>query len=70
LSTSADGVRFDRNYILGDLRGLRPRMPGGDKDHGAYGYPSCDIANGKMYIVYSRTKEDIYFTKLDLTQLV
>jgi hypothetical protein len=43
-------------------------MPGGDKG-GAYGYPTCDIADGKMYIVFSRAKEDIYFTKLDLRTL-
>ncbi|HEX4231900.1 MAG TPA: sialidase family protein [Bryobacteraceae bacterium] len=69
LSVSNDGVVFDQKYILGDITGLKPRMPGGDKDHGAYGYPSCDIAVRKMYIVYSRCKEDIYFTKLDLKTL-
>jgi hypothetical protein len=44
-------------------------MPGDDKG-GAYGYPSCDCADGKMYIVYSRGKEDIYFSKLDLSALL
>jgi hypothetical protein len=43
-------------------------MPGGAKS-GAYGYPTCDIAEGKMYIAFSRAKEDIYFTKLDIEML-
>jgi hypothetical protein len=68
LATSKDGVVFDRHYILGDVPNLKPRMPGNDKG-GAYGYPSCDFAKGKMYIVYSRAKEDIYFIKLDLSAL-
>jgi hypothetical protein len=69
LATSMDGVVFDRHYVLGDVIGVKSRMPGGDKDRGAYGYPSCDVADGKMYIAFSRSKEDIFFTKLDLTQL-
>jgi hypothetical protein len=68
LATSRDGVVFDRHYILGDAAATKPRLPGHAKG-GAYGYPSCDIANGKMYIVFSRNKEDIYFTKLSLDSL-
>jgi hypothetical protein len=70
LATSKDGITFDRHYVLGDLpSNTKPRIPGGDKDRGPYGYPSCDIADGKMYVVYSRHKEDIYFMKLELTAL-
>jgi hypothetical protein len=68
LATSKDGISFDRHYILGDSTASKPRMPGGAKG-GAYGYPTCDIADGKMYIAFSRAKEDIYFTKLDLSAL-
>jgi hypothetical protein len=68
LATSKDGVSFDRHYILGENTAFRPRMPGGAKG-GAYGYPSCDIAEGKMFIAFSRGKEDMYFVKLDLTML-
>jgi hypothetical protein len=68
LATSKDGVVFDRHYILGDVAATRPRMPGNNKG-GAYGYPTCDIAGGKMYIVFSRAKEDICFTQLDLSAL-
>jgi hypothetical protein len=70
LATSTDGVVFDRHYVLGEFPGVKPRLPGGDKDRGGYGYPSCDIGNGKVYITYSRSKEDIYFMKLDLSQLI
>ena len=68
LATSKDGVIFDRHYILGNVPATKPRMPGHDKG-GAYGYPTCDIANGKMYIIFSRSKEDIYFAKLNLDAL-
>jgi hypothetical protein len=69
LATSRDGVVFDRHYILGDAAATKPRVPGHAKG-GAYGYPSCDIANDKMYIVFSRSKEDIYFTSFNLSLLV
>ncbi len=68
LATSKDGVVFDRHYILGDAAASKPRMQGHAKG-GAYGYPTCDIANGNMYIVFSRAKEDIYFTKVPLDAL-
>lgn len=69
LAASHDGISFDRHYVLGSAVGVKPRIPGGDKDRGAYGYPSCDIAHNTMYIVFSRSKEDIYFAKLDLSLL-
>jgi hypothetical protein len=65
LALSKDGVVFDQHYILGESLASKPRMSGMAKG-GAYGYPTCDIAEGKMFIVYSRAKEDIYFMKLDL----
>jgi hypothetical protein len=68
LAISKDGVSFDRHYVLGDSKMTKPRMPGNDKG-GAYGYPTCDIANDNMYIVYSRAKEDIYFMSLPLTAI-
>jgi len=68
LALSKNGVAFDRHYILGQSPASKPRIPGMAKG-GAYGYPTCYIADGKMYIVYSRGKEDIYFMKLDLSVL-
>ena len=68
LATSRDGVVFDRHYVVGSAPATKPRMPGHAKG-GAYGYPTCDIANGKMYIIFSRSKEDIYFAKLNLDAL-
>jgi len=66
LATSRDGVVFDRHYVLGDVTPSKPRLAGHAKG-GAYGYPSCEIANGKMYFIFSRNKEDIYFAKLPLS---
>jgi hypothetical protein len=68
LATSQDGVVFDQHYELGGISGATPHIPGHHRN-GIYGYPSCDIADGKMYIIYSRNKEDIYFSKLDLSAL-
>jgi hypothetical protein len=68
LALSKDGVIFDRHYVLGSVPRVMPRIPGHDKG-GTYGYPTCDIADGTMYIVFSRSKEDIYFAKLSLNQL-
>jgi BNR repeat-like domain len=68
LALSKDGVAFDRHFILGESLDSKPRIPGMAKG-GAYGYPSCDIAGDKMYIFYSRGKEDMYFMKLDLKML-
>lgn len=68
LALSRDGVVFDEHFILGRYKPNKPRMPGNDKG-GAYGYPTCDIADGTMYIVYSRAKEDIYSMRLPLRAL-
>ena len=68
LAISKDGVNFDRHYVLGDIKMAKPRMPGNDKG-GAFGYPTCDIANNNMYIVYSRSKEDINFMRLPLSAI-
>ena len=69
LAVSKNGVVFDRHYVLGDKRHLRPPIAGNDKGGDVYGYPSCEIANGKMYVVFSRCKEDIYVVQLDLIAL-
>jgi len=68
LATSRDGVVFDQHYEVGGIPGMTPHIPGHYRN-GVYGYSSCDIANGKMYIIYSRNKEDIYFSRLDLSAL-
>lgn len=67
LALSRDGVVFDRHYILGDLGRTRSRLTG--RSNGTYGYPSCDIADGMMFIVFSRNKEDICFCRLNLKDL-
>jgi hypothetical protein len=68
LATSRDGIIFGQHNVLGSITGTKPRIPGGAKS-GVYGYPSCDIADGKMYIIFSRNKEDIYFSKLNLSAI-
>jgi len=67
LALSRDGVAFDRHYILGNVGRTKSRLAG--RSIGTYGYPSCDIAEGKMFIVYSRSKEDIQFCSLNLKDL-
>jgi hypothetical protein len=67
LALSKDGIVFNQHFILGETRVLE-QLPGMLNRDG-YGYPTCDIAEGKMYIAYSRGKRDIYFMKLDLKTL-
>jgi hypothetical protein len=68
LALSRDGVVFDRHYILGNLGRTKSRLAG--RTIGTYGYPSCDVADGKMFIIFSRSKEDIHFCSLNLKALV
>jgi hypothetical protein len=68
LAVSRDGGVFDRHYILGDAPPERARMAGNHKG-GRYGYPSCDIAEGRMYLTWSRNKEDVWFGSFPLSAL-
>ena len=68
LTTSDDGVVFDRHYILGDEPHTGPRMPGRAKS-GRYGYPSFHILDDTMFVIYSIEKEDIGVCRFALSEL-
>lgn len=57
LSTSKDGVLFDKNYVIAD-KPYKMKKDGLYKD-GQYGYPHTMLYNGYMYIIVSRLKEAV-----------
>lgn len=67
LCLSEDGVNFDRHYILRD-EPYQQRLPGLYKG-GVYGYPSVNINDGYMFVIYSKHKEAIEVTKFSLSDL-
>jgi len=67
LSLSADGVTFDRHYILGETP-YRQRRPGRSKG-GEYGYPHSLVHEGFLYVIVSRQKEAVEVLRVALTEL-
>ena len=57
LSLSADGVRFDRHYILADETYERKRE--GLHKGGQYGYPHTMLHGGHLHVIVSRRKEAV-----------
>jgi len=55
LSTSRDGIHFDRHYILGEQHYKR-RFDGGAKG-GDYSYPHSMVYEGRFYVIVARQKE-------------
>ncbi len=67
LSTSRDGLVYDRHYIVADDRFTMKktgRYKGGD-----FGYPHSMVHDGHLYIIVSRQKEAVEVFKIDLAQL-
>ena len=67
LSLSADGVRFDRHYILADERYEMKRD--GMHKGGQYGYPHTMIHDGRLYVIVSRRKEAVEVLRTPLAAL-
>ena len=68
LAASADGVVFDRHYVLGDEPADQPRRDGIFK-FGRYGYPSYCFVEGNLHVIYSVSKEDICTVRVPLDAL-
>jgi len=69
LSTSRDGVHFERHYLLGEQRYKR-RFDGGAKG-GDYSYPHSIVHEGRLYVIVARQKEEedlISVALADLTE--
>jgi len=64
---SEDGEHFDRHYILRD-EPYKMKKEGLYKG-GLYAYPHTFIKDGYMYVIYSKRKETIEVTKLNVDQL-
>lgn len=67
LSTSRDGLRFDRHFILGDTPYQR-RFAGKYKG-GHYGYPHTLVHDGSLYVIVSRQKEAVQVLRVPLADL-
>ena len=67
LSLSADGIRFDRHFIVAD-EAYAPKSEGLHKG-GDYGYPHTLVHAGQLYIIVSRRKEAVEVIRLAIDQL-
>ncbi len=67
LCLSEDGQNFNRQFILRS-EAYKQQIPGLYKG-GVYGYPSTVIADGYMYVIYSKHKEAIEVTRVALSML-
>ena len=64
LSLSEDGQLFDQHFLIED-RQFKGRYPGLDKN-GIYGYPTCLVRDGVLYVTCSINKEMICVMHVDL----
>lgn len=67
ISTSRDGITFDREYVV-DGKWSKPRINGYGKG-GIFGYPHSMIVDRTMYIICSENKEDVNVYRVDLSDL-
>jgi hypothetical protein len=64
VTLSADGILFDRAYLLRGAANLQPlRNPGKYKRPG-YHYPKSVLWNGHLYVAYATNKEDVELTRV------
>lgn len=67
LHLSKDGVNFDQSYILRDEPySIRYR---GLYKGGAYAYPHSIVVDNRLYVIYSKCKEAIEVTVIDIDKL-
>lgn len=67
LSVSNNGKLFNRHWILGDDEYIR-RQDGMHKG-GQYGYPHTWVADGYLFVIFSRMKEAIQVLRIPLDEL-
>jgi len=67
LSTSRDGVTFERHWVLGD-EATKPRRAGKAKG-GEYGYPHTLVHDDHLYAIVSRQKEAVCVLRVAVASL-
>ena len=67
LYLSQNGEDFNRHYVLRD-EPYEIRFEGMYKG-GIYGYPHSLIHNGYLYVIYSKRKEAVEVTRVELRML-
>lgn len=65
---SDDGINFDTCYIIRDEKDSQQRKPGWAKG-GLYGYPSVQIRDGYLHVLYSRHKEYMEVSRVKLSDI-
>ncbi|MBQ6830378.1 MAG: exo-alpha-sialidase [Clostridia bacterium] len=65
---SDDGINFDTCYIIRDENDSQQRKPGWAKG-GRYGYPSVQIRDGYLHVLYSRHKEYMEVSRVKLSDI-
>ena len=68
LALSEDGTVFDRQFLIGDDRELKPRQRGKHK-HGCYGYTYLHVDGDRGYVIYSENQENIQVAIFALADL-
>jgi hypothetical protein len=68
LSLSADGVRFDRHFILADDSTPYAQVAPGMHKVGDYGYPHTLVHDGCLHIIVSRRKEAVEVLRVRLDE--
>lgn len=69
LSLAADGLRFDRHFILGDDTDPYTRQADGLHKGGDYGYPHTQVHAGALHVIVSRRKEAVEVLRVSLDAL-
>ena len=65
---SEDGINFDTCYIIRDEKDSQQRKYGWAKG-GLYGYPSVQIRDGYLHVLYSRHKEYMEVSRVKLSDI-
>lgn len=68
LSTSSDGVEFDRSIVLrsGEDGDLPPLRFEGKYKRGGYSYPKSVVWDNYLYVGYATNKEDVQITRIKI----
>ena len=69
VTTSNDGVLFDRSYKLRGADDLQALRYEGQYKRPGYHYPKSLVWNGYLYVGYSANKEDVQVTRVPLNSL-
>ena len=68
LSTSSDGIVFNRMAILRDAPTIY-RYPGKDPGYAGYHYPQLLEHDGQLYVIHSENMEDVVLLRISMAEI-